>query len=202
MPEGALEGTKIVELGQLVSAPYCAKLFADYGADVIKVEPPGSGDLARHWGPFPGDEPHLEKSGLFFYLNTNKRGATLDVSSSEGRDVFLKLIADVDVLIENNAPQQMRDWGLDYTALEKANSDLVMISITPFGQTGPYAGWNGYDLNAFHLSGTSSRYCGRPGEMPLEHGTFAAEFFGATAGAAWGLAAVVGRDLVGGGQHV
>ena len=202
MPEGALEGTTIVELGRLVSAPYCAKLFADYGADVVKVEPPRTGDLARHWGPFPNDAPHIEKSGLFFYLNTNKRGATLDVSTPAGRDLFLKLIADADVVIENNAPQQMRDWGLDYPSLAKVNPNLVMISITAYGQTGPYADWNGYDLNAFHLSGTSSRYCGRPGETPLEHGTFSAEFFGATAGAAWGLAAVVGRDLVGGGQHV
>ena len=202
MPEGALEGTRVVELGQLVSAPYCAKLFADYGADVIKVEPPRTGDFARQWGPFPNDEPHLERSGLYFYLNTNKRGVTLDVTTSEGRDLFLKLIDGADVLIENNAPQEMRDWGLDYASLADANPDLVMISVTPYGQTGPYADWNGYNLNAFHLSGTSSRYCGRPGETPLAHGTFSADFFGGTAAAAWGLAAVVGRDLVGGGQHV
>ena len=202
MPEGALEGARVVELAQLVSAPYCARLFADYGADVIKVEPPLTGDLARHWGPFPNDEPHLEKGGLYFFLNTNKRGVTLDVTTAEGRDLFLKLIAGADVLIENNAPQQMRDWGLDYASVASVNPNVVMISITPYGQTGPYADWNGYNLNAFHLSGTSSRYCGRPGEAPLAHGTFSADFFGGTAAAAWGLAAVVGRDLVGGGQHV
>jgi crotonobetainyl-CoA:carnitine CoA-transferase CaiB-like acyl-CoA transferase len=77
-----------------------------------------------------------------------------------------------------------------------------MISITPFGQTGPYSEWNGHDLNAFHLSGASSRYCGRPDAPPLEHGTFSADFFGALAGAAWGLAAVYGRERVGGGQQV
>ncbi len=78
----------------------------------------------------------------------------------------------------------------------------ALISITPFGQTGPYSDWNGYDLNAYHLSGASSRYCGRPGEPPLEHGTFAADFFGAATAATWGLAAVYGRGSAGGGQHV
>ena len=77
-----------------------------------------------------------------------------------------------------------------------------MISITPFGQTGPYSDWKGYDLNAYHLSGTGYRYCGKPGEAPLEHGAFSADFFGAIAGASWGLAALFGRELVGGGQHV
>ena len=199
--EGALAGIKVVELGQLVSAPYCAKLFADFGAEVIKVEPP-TGDLARRWGPFPGGEPHPEKSGLFQFLNTDKLGVTLDVDAESGRDAFLDLIADADVLIENNPPQVMRDRRLDYGTLAEVNPDLVMISITPFGQTGPYSNWKGYDLNAFHLSAAGHRYCGRPGEAPLEHGTFSADFYGAVTGAAWGLASVIGRDAIGGGQLV
>ena len=202
MPEGALEGIRVIELGELVSAPYCAKLFADFGADVIKVEPPGQGDLARRWGPFPDDQPHPEKSGLFFFLNTNKRGVTLDVSTPQGRDMLIELLGQADVLMENNRPQHMRDWGLDYPSLSQANPDLVMISITPYGQAGPYRDWNGYDLNAFHLSGTGHRYCGRPGEPPLEHGAFAADFYGAVAAAAWGLAAAYGRRHAGGGQQL
>lgn len=198
---GALAGIKVVDFGQMVSAPYCAKLFSDYGADVIKVESP-TGDAARRMGPFPKDEPHPEKSGLYFVNNTNKRGATCDVEKSGGRELFLRLLRWADVLIENNLPQQMRAWGLDYGQIKDVNPNLVVISITPFGQTGPYAGWNGYDLNAYHLSGASSRYCGRPGEMPLEHGTFAADYFGAAAAAAWGLGAVYGRAAVGGGQLV
>ncbi len=201
MPEGALEGLKVVELGQMVSAPYCAKLFADFGADVVKVEPP-DGDVARQWGPFPNDEPHPEKGGLFFFLNTNKRGVTLDVSEPEGRDELIELLRDADMFIENNRPQQMRDWGLDYDSLAIVNPNLVMVSITPFGQTGPYSGWLAYDLNAYHLSAAGHRYCGRPGEAPLEHGTFSADFYGANAGAAWGLAAVYGRAVVGGGQQL
>ena len=199
--QGALAGIKVVEFGQMVSAPFCAKLFSDYGADVIKVEPP-TGDAARRAGPFPGDVPHAGKSGLYFVNNTNKRGVTCDVRTAEGRQLFLRLLAWADVLIENNLPQQMRAWNLDYESIKAVNPKLVVISITPFGQTGPYSGWNGYDLNAYHLTGASSRYCGRPGEMPLEHGTFSADYFGAISAATWGMAAVYGRELVGGGQQV
>lgn len=200
-PHGALAGIRVIDFGQMVSAPYCAKLFSDYGADVIKVELP-EGDAARHAGPFPGDRPHPEKSGLYFFHNTNKRGITCNVAHPEGRRLFLNLLERSDVLIENNLPQRMRAWGLDYATLAATNPELVVISITPFGQSGPYSGWNGYDLNAYHLSGASSRYCGRPGEMPLEHGTFSADYFGAVTAAAWGLAAVYGRNQAGGGQQV
>jgi len=202
MPTGALEGIRVIDFGQLVSGPYCAKLFADYGADVVKVEPPGCGDTARTWGPFPADKAHPEKSGLFFFLNSNKRGVTLDVTTESGRDIMLRLVKQADVVVENNLPKQMLAWKLDYATLAKVNPDLVMISVTPYGQTGPYSEWKGYDLNAFHLTATGSRYCGRPGEPPLEHGTFAADFFGAVTGAAWGLAATYGRRSAGGGQHV
>jgi len=198
---GALHGYKVIDFGQMVSAPFCAKLFSDFGADVIKVEPP-RGDASRHIGPFPNDEPHPEKSGLFFINNTNKRGVTCDVLSERGRTLFLRLVQAADILIENNLPAQMKAWGLTYDVLAEANPDLVVISITPFGQTGPYSGWNGYDLNAYHLSGASSRYCGRPGEAPLEHGTFAADYFGGVTAAAWGLAAAYGRRVLGTGQQI
>ena len=201
MPDSALAGIRVVELGSEVSAPFCAKLFADYGADVIKVELPG-GDVTRRWGPFPDDIPAEEKSGLFFFLNTNKRGVTLDPSRPEEREQLLGLLSRSDVFIENNPPQQMRDWGLDYATLCALNPELVMISITPFGQTGPYAGWKGRDLHAFHLSGAGSRYCGRRGEPPLQHGTFSADFFGGYVATAWGVAAVAGRGRVGAGQQI
>lgn len=201
MSNGALAGIKVVDFGQVVSAPYCAKLFSDFGADVIKVELP-TGDAARHMGPFPGDVPDAEKSGLFFINNTNKRGITCDVATEAGRALFLRMLEWADVLIENNLPQQMQAWGLDYDTLSAINPQLVVISITPFGQTGPYSAWNAYDLNAYHLSGASNRYCGRPGEMPLEHGTFSADYFGAVTASSWGLAACFGRDQVGGGQQV
>lgn len=201
MSEGALEGIRVVELGQRVSAPFCAKLFADFGADVVKVEPP-EGDAARGWGPFPGDVPHPEKSGLYHFLNTNKRSVRLDLARADDRGRLHALLAGADVLIENNPPARMREWGLEYESLAAVNPGLVMVSITPFGQTGPYRDWKGHDLNAYHLSGSGHRYCGHPGEAPLEHGTFAADFFGAVAAAAWGLAAVHGRNRTGGGQQL
>jgi len=201
MTSGALAGLSVIDFGQAVSGPCCARLFADYGADVVKVEPL-AGDVARRWGPFPGDVPHPEKSGLFFCLNTNKRGITLDVTTVEGRGLLLDLASRADVLVENHLPPVLRGWGLDYAQLAARNPGLVLISITPFGQSGPYRDWNACDLNAFHLTGASSRYCGRPGETPLEHGTFAADFFGAATGAAWGLAAALGRDRAGGGQQI
>ncbi len=201
MSDGALANIIAVELNSGVAAPFCAKIFADYGADVIKLEPP-EGDRIRGWGPFPQDEPHPEKGGLFTALNSNKRGVVLDASVAEDRERLLDLLAKADVLIEDNAPRQMREWGLDWETLSGVNPDLVMISITPFGQTGPYSNWRGEDLNAFHLSGTGSRYCGRPGEPPLQHGTFSASFFGAYVAAAWGVAAVLGRERTGAGQHI
>ncbi|MBP1685942.1 MAG: Formyl-CoA transferase, partial [Deltaproteobacteria bacterium] len=151
MARDALSGITVIELGEGVSAPFCAKVFADYGADVIKVELP-EGDVARRWGPFPGDRAHSERSGLFFFLNTNKRGITLDIRTADGRAQLLRLLAQADVLIENYPPWRMREWGLDYATLAQNHPNLVMISITPYGQTGPYADWQGYDLNAFHLS--------------------------------------------------
>ncbi|MCZ7526902.1 MAG: CoA transferase [Acidimicrobiia bacterium] len=202
MTDGALAGIRVVELGQLVSAPYCAKLLADYGADVVKVELPPDGDTARRWGPFPGDVPDPERSGLYQLLNTNKRGVTLDVTTEAGRELFLRLLENADVLVENNPPAWMRQRKLDYASIAGAHPSLVMISITPFGQTGPYRDWNGCDLNAFHLSAAGHRYCGRPGEAPLQHGTFSADFYGATTAATWGLAATIGRGRVGGGQLV
>lgn len=200
-PAGALAGLRVLDFGQMVSAPHCARLFADFGAEVIKIEPP-QGDAARRSGPYPGDLPDGEKSGLFFFHNTDKLGVTCDVSRAEGRALLLDLVRKADALIENHLPAQMRRWGLDYAQLAAVNPDLVMISITPFGQTGPYSEWQGCDLNAYHLTGASARYCGRPGEMPLEHGTFSADYFGSVSAAAWGLAAVYGRALAGGGQQV
>lgn len=201
MQRNALEGVRVLEFGVGVSAPFCAKLFADYGADVIKVELPG-GDMTRRWGPFPGDRPHPEKSGLFFFLNTNKRGVTLDVANNEAdRASFLRLVQWADVLVENHPPEYLRRWQLDYFTLSRLKPDLVMISITPFGQTGPYATWKAYDLNAYHLTASGSRYCGRPGDAPLEHGTFSADFFGGYTAAAWGLAALLGKHRAG-GQHL
>lgn len=199
--EGALEGVRVVEFGDGVSAPFAARLFADYGADVVKIERRAVGDVSRAWGPFPGDVPDRESSGLFFFCNTNKRSVELDLDSDEGRRQLLDLLSDADIFIENQRGAEIRRLGIDYESLALVNPDLIMVSITPFGRTGPYADWLGYDLNAYHLTATGSRYCGAPDRAPLEQGTFAADFFGGYVATAWALAAYLGRSTVG-GQHL
>ena len=119
------------------------RLLADFGADVIKVERLGSGDYARSLGPFPNDVPHPEKSGLFLFLNTNKRGITLDLKSDEGIEALKQLVKDADILVESFRPGVMASLGLDYDTLKDINPDLVMTSVSNFGQTGPYRGLQG-----------------------------------------------------------
>ncbi|MEX1008643.1 MAG: CoA transferase [Acidimicrobiia bacterium] len=199
---GALDGVRVVDLGEGVASAFCARLFADYGADVVKVEPPRSGDVTRGWGPFPGDRPDREASGTFFFYNVGKRGITADLADTHQRTAVVELLRRADVVVESQPPARLREWELEPADLCALNHELVVISLSPFGRTGPYADWRGYDLNAFHLTATGSRYCGRRDDAPLEHGTFSAELFGGYCAAAWGLAALHGRPLVGGGQHL
>src|SRR6266540_1669395 len=119
MAERALQDIRIVECGHLVSAAYAAKLMADMGAEVIKIEEPASGDQARQRGPYPGHIPHPEKSGLFLYLNTNKYGVTLDLHQAAGQEIFHRLLTVADVLLQNYPPAEMASLGLDYPRLEK-----------------------------------------------------------------------------------
>ena len=153
MSEQALGHLKVLELCSLVCGPYCTKLLADLGAEVIKVERPGVGDEARRRGPFLGDTPHPERSGLFLYVNTNKLGITLDVTTSSGRKVFKELVAETDILVEDNSPTTLAELGLTYEELREINPRLVMTSITPFGQSGPYRDYKAYALNSFHSGG-------------------------------------------------
>ena len=153
MTPGALEGMKIVEYCNMVSGPYCSKLLADMGADVLKVEPPLTGDDSRRRGPFPGDIPHQEKSGLFLYLNSNKKGLTLDLKQTEGKEIFRKLIEKTDVLIEDRPVGEMEELELDYETLKAVNPGLIMLSITPYGRSGPYKGYKAFQLNTVHASG-------------------------------------------------
>lgn len=201
MSIAALSGVRVVELGEGVSAAFCARLLSDYGASVLKIERPGSGDITRRWGPFPADEPHPETSGTFFALNAGKSAITLDVTRARGRELLFDLLAETDLLVENNPPASMREWGLDYETLSARFPRLIMVSITPFGQTGPYADWKGYDLNAFHLTAAGNRYCGAPDREPLEHGTFSADYFGGYVASTWALASLFAQDELG-GEHI
>ena len=144
--EQPLSDVRVLDLTWYITGPYCTKLLADYGADVIKVEPPGGGDPARRLGPFLNDDPHPEKSGLFLHLNTNKRGITLNIECETGKRIFKELVKKADILVESFPPRVMPSLGLGYETLEKINPMLVMTSITDFGQTGPYRDFKGSEL--------------------------------------------------------
>ena len=152
MAVGPLSGVKVMEYCNFISGPFCTKLLADLGAEVIKVERP-EGDDARRRGPYLNDNPDPELSGLYLYHNTNKMGVTLNLESFEGRSIFKKLAAGADILVEDTKPGEMERLGLNYEVLKQLNPSLIMVSITPFGQYGPYRDYKAYYLNTYHASG-------------------------------------------------
>jgi crotonobetainyl-CoA:carnitine CoA-transferase CaiB-like acyl-CoA transferase len=205
MNPGILEGLSVLELGRLVAAPYCGKLLADLGADVIKLEEPGAGDPARRRGPFPDDIPHPERSGLFLYLNTSKRSITLSLETETGRRIFRQLAERADVLIEDCTPGELERLELDYPRLSALNPRLVVTSITPFGQTGPYREYRTHHLNLYHSSAqTSFSYSGEDGvERPPVVGCgYVGEYDAGLTAAVGTLAAVIGRAATARGQHL
>jgi CoA:oxalate CoA-transferase len=205
MNGGSLAGLSVLELGRMVAAPYCAKLFADLGADVIKLEAPGVGDPARRRGPFPDDVPHPERSCLFLFLNTSKRSITLDLEKQAGRRIFRELVAHADVFIEDTAPGELERLELDYPRLAELNPRLVVTSITPFGKTGPDRGYRSHHLNLYHGSGHASPfYQSATGEERAapKAGGYLGEYDGGLMAAVGTLAAVLGSAASGRGQHL
>jgi crotonobetainyl-CoA:carnitine CoA-transferase CaiB-like acyl-CoA transferase len=201
----ALADVKIVELGELVGAPYASKLMADMGAEVIKIERPGAGDPARTRGPFPRDEPHPEKSGLFLYLNTNKLGVTLDIATAEGFEIFEKLIAGADILIHNVIPPEMDRVGLTYDRLRKINPKLIMTSITPWGLEGPYRNWRAEDLTIWAAGGVCVLNGGGPEYPdlpPLKTFGLQSGYQGGIHSAVATIGALFARLRDGEGQHI
>ncbi len=182
MSQQALEGIKVVEWGSFLSAPFCTLLLGRHGAEVVKVEPP-EGDIARRHPPFPDNVPHIEKSGLFLWLNAGKLGVTLDVKKPAGVKLFKELVADADVLVENNPLNVLKGKSLDYENLRKINPKLIMLSISPYGRTGPYKEYNAYHINCCSLGGISYSV-GLPEREPISvpyyQGHFQAGLIGAT----------------------
>ena len=201
MPDQPLSDVKILDLTWHIAGPYCTKLFADYGADVIKVERPGKGDPARLMGPFHRDDPHPEKSGLFLHLNTNKRGITLNLKSETGRKILRDLARDVDVLVESFSPGVMPGLGLEYETLEGTNPGLVMTSISNFGQTGPYRDFKASELIIYGMGGAM---CSTGvGECePVKKGMNVIQYQGGTMAATATMIALYGAQAQGIGQHV
>jgi len=201
LAEQALSGLKVVEYGSFISASYCAKLMADLGAEVIKIEEPGYGDESRRYGPFLNDSPHYEKSGLFLYLNTNKLGVTLNIKAKTGQKMLKELLKEADVFVENNPPGFLAKYGLDYESLKKINPRIIVVSITPFGQTGPYRDYKGYALNTAGLGGQTMR-TGEAEREPLAPPLYQSHYQGGAMAAAATMGAVFARMSSGEGQHV
>ena len=205
MPDGLLPGVRVLDVGQGISGPYCAKILAQMGAEVIKVEPP-EGDSARRTGPFPGDSPHPEKSGLFLATNANKQGITLDLSSSDGAAAFRKLAAGADIVIENPPPDALEGHGLGYESLKNANPGLVFTSITPFGNRGPYKDFKATDLVLYHMSGHAHGMLGAvkdpDSDPPIRAGGHQAELVGGMAAATATLMALYRKRMTGQGSRI
>jgi crotonobetainyl-CoA:carnitine CoA-transferase CaiB-like acyl-CoA transferase len=200
LPESALGGLRVVDLSQGIAGPYCTKLLADLGAEVIKVEPL-SGDYTRRLGPFPGDVADPEKSGLFIHLNGGKKSVVLDIDTDDGRAALATLLATADIFVESEKPGRLADLGLHYNDISGAYPKLIYCSVTPFGQTGPYAQYSGNSLAAMALSGLMY-ITGDPDKSPLCTGGEPAEYFGALHAWVAILAALEYRGETGDGQHI
>lgn len=205
MTEQALGHFRVLELCSLVAGPYCTKLLGDLGAEVIKIEQPGTGDSARNRGPFLNDIPNSEWSGLFIYLNTNKLGITLDVKRKSGKDILLELIKQTDIFVEDNPPLVMEELGLKYDYLASINSRLVMTSITSYGQTGPYRDYKAYELNCWHAGGDGyllSPQSPHPDREPVKGGGLVGECICGLSASMATLTAIYWMMITGEGQHI
>jgi crotonobetainyl-CoA:carnitine CoA-transferase CaiB-like acyl-CoA transferase len=201
----ALQGAKVLEYCTAISGPYCTKLMADLGAEVIHLEPPRTGDDARRSPPFPQDVPHPEKSGLFLFLNTNKLGITLDPQLPRGKEIFQQLVRDVDVLVEDRSPEQMERMGLGYEDLRRINPGLIVASITPFGRSGPFADYSAHSLNISQVSGQGYLLPLRSPDLeraPTMVGGNCTEYDSGQAAAVAILSALYSKGITGKGQLV
>jgi crotonobetainyl-CoA:carnitine CoA-transferase CaiB-like acyl-CoA transferase len=197
----ALEGIVVVDLTHHIVGPYCTKLLADYGAEVIKIERPEVGDPARQMGPFYHDEPHLDGSGLFLALNTNKKSVTLNLKGSSGQSVLKELVRQADIVVESFAPRVLPKLGLDYAHLSQVNPRLVMTSISNFGQTGPYRDYKMSEITMYAIGGTMHS-TGMPDREPVKLGLTAQQFYAGMVSATATLGAFMGYQLHNVGQHV
>lgn len=197
----ALAGVRVLDLSQYVAGPFCARLLGDYGADVIKIERPGRGDVARYAGPFRDDAPDPAASGLFLYLNTNKRSVALDLATTAGRAALLRLVAGADALVESFRPGTLEQWGLGPDALLAVNPQLVVLRLSNFGQSGPYRDWKASEIVLYAIGGEMYS-TGVAGYEPIKlFGTTMQIEAGAVAAAAT-LGALLHAEATGQGQVI
>jgi crotonobetainyl-CoA:carnitine CoA-transferase CaiB-like acyl-CoA transferase len=200
----ALSDLRVVEIARGVSASYTTKLLADLGADVIKIESP-AGDPTRTFGPFPGGRVDPETSGLFVYLNTNKRSVVLDLDSAADRARVARILDRVDLLVHDVRPAALPTYGLEPDRVVRGRPRLVATSISPFGLSGPYCDYAAHDLNLWCAGGVASLNGGGPGTddmPPLRAFGQQASFQAGLNAAVASLGAIYAREASGAGQHV
>ena len=197
----ALSDVRVLDLSEGIAGPFCCKLLAGLGAEVLKVERPISGDISRGAPPFIGDDPDREKSLSFLYLNTGKKSVTLNLQSEAGAEILTRLSQEYDILVESFPPGLMREWALDYSSLEVLHPGLVYTSISPFGQNGPYRDYQGSDIVAQALSGLMDTV-GLPDREPLKVPGNAALYTTGISAFSATMLALYSRDINGYGQHV
>ena len=196
MQAGALDGLKVVEMGQLIAGPFAGKTLGEFGAEVIKIEAPGTGDPLRNW--------RLIQDGTSVWWQVqsrNKRSIALDLRSKEGQDIARKLIAQADVLIENFRPGTLEGWGMSYEALAQDNPGLVMLRISGYGQTGPYRDLPGFGSIGEAMGGLR-HLTGEPGRVPVRCGISIGDTLAALHGTIGVLTALYHRKVNGGQGQV
>jgi crotonobetainyl-CoA:carnitine CoA-transferase CaiB-like acyl-CoA transferase len=203
MPENGppLHDVCVLDLSEDIAGPFCSKLLAGLGAEVIKVERPGGGDPARRAAPAAGAPPHLDHSALFLYLNTGKKSVTLDLESQTGATILRRLAQECDLLLESFAPGHLERLGLGYTALEALNPRLIYTSVSAFGQSGPYHQLHGSELIAQAMGGLMQTI-GLPDREPLKIGGYAASYTTGMSAFSAAMIALYVRDASDHGQHV
>ena len=201
MPYHILNNIRVIDASTGIAGPYAGKMLADYGAEVIKLELPDAPDFSRGVGAFPDGLPHSEKSALYLHLNAGKKGVTLDLSTPEGRRMFRELAARCDVVLESFRPGQMAEWGVGYHDLRDARGDIVMTSVTPYGQSGPHKDYEYTELTIFASGGAMHRE-GLPDREPLRYGAEIAQYFSGTIAAAATMIALFGAAMHGEGEWI
>jgi CoA:oxalate CoA-transferase len=203
MPENGLtlRDICVLDLSEDIAGPFCSKLLAGLGAEIIKVERPGLGDVSRRAAPSSGATPHLEQSALFLYLNTGKKSVTLDVESQTGATIVRRLAQECDLLLESFPPGYLDRLGLGYAALAELNPRLIYTSVTAFGQSGPYHELKGSELIAQAMGGLMQTI-GLPDREPLKIGGNAASYTTGMSAFSATMIALYVRDVQGYGQHV
>jgi len=205
---GALSHLRVLDLSRVLAGPWASQILADLGADVIKIEKPGSGDDTRAWGPPWVTDPQwgqVPQSAYFVSANRNKRSVAVDLANPEGQKVVAALAMKCDVVLENFKVGGLKAYGLDYETLKKSHPGLVYCSITGFGQSGPYSSRPGYDFLIQGMGGLMSitgRRDGEPGEGPLKVGVALTDILTGLYATVGIQAALAHRERTGEGQHV